>query len=119
MTITRLALHPREHASTVDVVDDRVHEEGALQVEQDAASERHKTGCAVLIIFFHPTSVCVTVRAKKNFRKNVARKSSWSHHRNSVVFCRIPVMRCQSSFEKQLRLIIIMASMVYCPAASN
>ena len=31
MTVTRLALHQREHARTLDVVDDRVHEEGALQ----------------------------------------------------------------------------------------
>ena len=31
ITVTRLAWHPREHARTVDVVDDRVKEEGALQ----------------------------------------------------------------------------------------
>ena len=31
MTVTRLAWHPREHARTLDVVDDRVLEEGALQ----------------------------------------------------------------------------------------
>ena len=62
MTITRLALHPREHARTQDIVDDRVQEEGALRqllvpprvheggvhapvkellVEQDAAAEFH------------------------------------------------------------------------------
>ena len=31
MTVTKLALHPREHAETVDIVGDRVHEEGALR----------------------------------------------------------------------------------------
>ena len=62
MTVTRLALHPREHARTLDVADDRIHEEGALQprivplrvheggvhgrvqellVEQDAVGELH------------------------------------------------------------------------------
>ena len=62
MTVTRLALRPREHAETLDIVDDRVHEEGALRprviplrvhvggvhapaqellVEQDAVGELH------------------------------------------------------------------------------
>ena len=62
MTVTRLALHPRELAETWDIVDDRVHGEGALRprlvpfrvhgggvhapvlellVEQDAADELH------------------------------------------------------------------------------
>ena len=31
MTVTRLAWHPGEHAWTLDIVDDRVQEEGALQ----------------------------------------------------------------------------------------
>ena len=31
MTVTRLALHPPEHEETLDIVDDRVHEEGALR----------------------------------------------------------------------------------------
>ena len=31
VTVPRLAWHPREHAQTLDVVDDRVQEEGALQ----------------------------------------------------------------------------------------
>ena len=31
MTVTRLALRPREHAETLDNVDDRVHAEGALR----------------------------------------------------------------------------------------
>ena len=31
MTVTRLALRPREHAETLDIVDDRVHEEGTLR----------------------------------------------------------------------------------------
>ena len=31
VAVTRLALHPRQHVETRDIVDDRVHEEGALQ----------------------------------------------------------------------------------------
>ena len=31
MTVTRLALRPREHAETLDIVEERVHEEGALR----------------------------------------------------------------------------------------
>ena len=31
MTVTKLALHPREHAETLDIVDDRVHEVGAFR----------------------------------------------------------------------------------------
>ena len=31
MTVTKLALRPREHAETLDIVDDRVHEEGPLR----------------------------------------------------------------------------------------
>ena len=95
MTVTRLAWHPREHARTLDVVDDRVQEEGALQprlvplrvheggvhgpvqellVEQDTVDVLHCGSTqnrlfgqesAVLIIVFHPSSVLVTVRAKK------------------------------------------------------
>ena len=59
---SKLALHPCEHAEILDIVDDRVHEEGALQprlvplrvhedgmhapvqellVEQDAVGELH------------------------------------------------------------------------------
>ena len=31
MTVTRLALHPRDYSRILAVVDDRVHEEGALR----------------------------------------------------------------------------------------
>ena len=95
MTVTRLAWHPREHARTLDVLDDRIQEEGALQlrfvplrvheggvhepvqellVEQDAAdvprcgstqNRLFRPESAVLIIVFNPSSVLVTVRVKK------------------------------------------------------
>ena len=31
MTVTKLALRPREHPETLDMVDDRIHEESALR----------------------------------------------------------------------------------------
>ena len=117
MTVTRLALHPREHARTLDVVDDRVNEEGALQprlvplrvheggvhgpvqellLEQDAVGELRtwRLECSVVHRFFFIHQLCLSpfVQKKKNyqnyFRKNAIRKLLWSLHGNSGSFAR-------------------------------
>ena len=81
MTVTRVAWHPREHARTLGAQPRLVHEGGGvhgpvqeLLVQQDAVDALHCGSTrsrlfgpesAVFIIVFHPSSVLVTVRAKK------------------------------------------------------
>ena len=50
MTVARLALRPREHAETLDIVDDRVHEEGALRPRL-VPLRVHEGGVHVLFCF--------------------------------------------------------------------
>ena len=86
MTVTKLALHPREHAETLDVVDDRVHEEGAVRpslaplrvheggvhgpvqellVEQDAVDVLH-CGSTQNRLFGPERAICACHSSRKN-----------------------------------------------------